>query len=543
MATTASQLFEFFDQNQTCSVERNEVSSAVFSALRRSVRAIVVRLREEDDETGREISDTLRMHLSEWLTTPVPFDDTILQKTRCFDNPAAVELRWGRDIRAHYDGALTAAQELTRYENPVREQVLATIRQLHEQKRSFRIYCHRRARPCFESILANAGDPPLADTTFLHSVKHYRETEPFYALIKVGPLRSRGWGSAPDALLTAPRFSHLIQIVWSGCGDEPDFGYDPVCAPSAPQGPGKGVTTTPTSQTPGGASPVSWMKNVTHSSDGTTPAGDYEPDSDEFQIFREMNQPEGNRPAILVQIDEEQGILYPPHAKVLSFDPAPSAHEPLSYRLPGETLATGMFIIRALLHGVDLGGLQAEHGHYSRIWKERLRQERQKDQPGLIGRLFSHGLVLGYLRNAIAHWCEEPTTVIHAPQLARHFEILIRVLGIEFTGTDALRPARRPWWQYAWDEIRRSRGEAIAAGFHEQDLIDEQLLAILKNLLADIRRLAAEAEGFALPIPPGQTLQGAALFNKVLSVEEGFHAPQTEIRVVRDLNTFEQWRV
>jgi len=44
----------------------------------------------------------------------------------------------------------------------------------------------------------------------------------------VGPLRSKGWGSAPDAILSAPRFARLIQIVWSGCGDEEDFGYDPV---------------------------------------------------------------------------------------------------------------------------------------------------------------------------------------------------------------------------------------------------------------------------------------------------------------------------
>ncbi len=151
--------------------------------------------------------------------------------------------------------------------------------------------------------------------------------------------------------------------------------------------------------------------------------------------------------------------------------------------------------------------------------------------------------MLGYLRNALAHWCEEPTTVIHAPQLARHFEILIRVLGIEFSGNDTLKRAKGLWWQYAWNEIRRSRGEAIAAGFHEQELIDEQLLAILKTLLPDIRRSAAKAEGFALPLPLGQALQGAALFNKVLSIEEGFLAPQTEIRVIRDLNIFEQWRV
>ena len=57
--------------------------------------------------------------------------------------------------------------------------------------------------------------------------KDYREVEPFDVLVKVGPLRSKGWGSAPDATLSAPRFAKMVQIVWSGCGDEDDFGYDP----------------------------------------------------------------------------------------------------------------------------------------------------------------------------------------------------------------------------------------------------------------------------------------------------------------------------
>jgi len=54
--------------------------------------------------------------------------------------------------------------------------------------------------------------------------------KPFEVLIKMGPLRSKGWGSAPDAIVSAPRFGTLVQIVWAGCADEDDFGYDPVAA-------------------------------------------------------------------------------------------------------------------------------------------------------------------------------------------------------------------------------------------------------------------------------------------------------------------------
>ena len=55
----------------------------------------------------------------------------------------------------------------------------------------------------------------------------------------------------------------------------------------------------------------------------------------------------------------------------------PYADEPIGYRLPGETLAEGMFLIWPLLGAADLGALRAGEGRYSRIWKERLREEVQ----------------------------------------------------------------------------------------------------------------------------------------------------------------------
>ena len=36
---------------------------------------------------------------------------------------------------------------------------------------------------------------------FLHSVRDYNNTPPFGALLKVGPLRSAGWGAVPDAVI------------------------------------------------------------------------------------------------------------------------------------------------------------------------------------------------------------------------------------------------------------------------------------------------------------------------------------------------------
>jgi hypothetical protein len=135
-----------------------------------------------------------------------------------------------------------------------------------------------------------------------------------------------------------------------------------------------------------------------------------------------------------------------------------------------------------------------------------------------------------------------PTTVIHAPHKRKHFEILIRVLlpDCDLDGS----PGRNgiPWWQSAWNEIRATRGDAIQAGRHGQELVDDELLVVLGGLLPLIRQNASQADGFSLALPPGQTLRGAALFNRVSLVEDGFLAPDTELRVVRELNMLQQWR-
>jgi hypothetical protein len=224
MTVTASQIFSFLEQAGMCSIDRREVHSNAFGVLRRSIRQIVVRLHEDGDDESQETADRLRSLLSEWLTVPVPFDDALLESVAALGAAEAVEKRWGHEIRMAYDHACAAARLLQRAENPARTDVRDIVRQLESDGSDWKIYCHRKARPHFESIFTTDQLPP---DVFLHSVKDYREVGPFEVLVKVGPLRSKGWGSAPDALLSAPRFSKMVQIVWSGCGDEDDFGYDP----------------------------------------------------------------------------------------------------------------------------------------------------------------------------------------------------------------------------------------------------------------------------------------------------------------------------
>lgn len=539
MPATATQIFEFLQSRQSISNERHELSLAEFGLLRRSLCSIVLNLRNGCDQEGREISERFRNHLSEWLTVPVTFDDTMLSALQSFGAPPDVEARFGRDIRVAFDSALQAAQVLQSIDNPVRARLQTMIRELRATGRNFKIYCHPRARPHFESLLFPPGDAPLDLTDFLHSVRDYREANTFDTLIKVGPLRSWGWGAAPDAIKTAPRFASLIQVVWAGSSDELGFGYDPV-APVVD-------VTTPSSTRASDASAfgnlISWTSHLTQFGNNEDSVASQDPMEDEFQVFSRLNQLGQKRRATLVHVDDSHGILYPPLCRIISFDSNPSAREPIAHRLLGETLLEGMYVIRPLLGYVDHGGLRAEHGHYSRTWKSRLDEKLRTDAPGLIARLRAAGINLLHLRAAVEAWCGPPTTVIHAPQQMRHFEMLVQVLGLNGDAANVQRRQRRiPWWQTAWNEISHSRGEAIQAGVHEQEIVEDQLLVVLQGLLPQIREKAAANAGFHLHIPEGRDVKGGVIFFRVSAVEEGFLVPETELKIVSDLDTIEQWR-
>lgn len=541
MSVSASEIFELLEMQKLFTVERDEIASAEFGRLRRSVHQMWLRLRDADNLEALDVSTRLRASLSEWLTVPIPFESAMYDALADrLGRPDAVHSRWGSDVGRLYEEALHAAVEIQTIKNPLRVMLLLVIRKCRSEGRAFRVYCHPRAQGHFESILDSAEDPPLSEDTFIRSVREYRNVAPFDVLIKVGPLRARGWGSAPDALLSAPRFRMLRQVVWSGCSDDPDFGYDPAKFPDDDPSSQKDTLVAASQAVHGRAE---WTTRVTFSGDDPGAADGYAREADELHVFREVNQDGENRPATLVQVDGKHGILYPPSSHVLSYDPnAPILNDSIDNRIPDDTLHVGMFVIRPFVDDIDVGGVRAEHGYYSQAWKARLGQEILRDAAGLVTRLRDAGLSLVHLRAAISHWCEPPTTVIHAPQQMKHFEILIRALGLGIEAGVQRRQASRPWWRLAWAEISRSRGEAIQAGVLEQELVEEQVRGILRNMLPQIQERAALNVGFRLDLPAVSGVIGTLLFFRVSAIDRGFHAPEAELKVVHELETIDQWR-
>lgn len=541
MPTTTSQLFDFLDKHQSFALERHEIASVAFTDLRYSVRSIVVSLSESDDPDALEHGGRLRAVLSKWLTVPVQFDDAMSLALMEMGQSSQVEARWGQDMRVHYERALASAAGLIAVGNPLRAKVRERIEHACTRGHSLRIFCHRRAREQFESILSEFPGLARGEDVFVHSVAQYREIAPFDWLLKVGPLRSRGWGSAPDALVTAPRFGKLVQVVWSGCSNEAGFGYDPATLPSHDAGNEvSGSSNSGTSIFGGG---VRWEETKAQSRDNTVGRQGPVQDVDDLEVFRQLkgssvSGPSDTQAATLVQVDENHGILYPPHSTVLGLEPATCRAQ---MYLPGETLTEGMFLILPVVDDLHLAGLQAEDGRFSNTWKTKLESEYSNDPEGLVTRLRNAGLRLARLHQCIRHWRRSATTVIHAPQQKRHFEILIGVLGIGFDAHEQRMARRAAWWQYAWDEIRRARGEAIQTGMQEQQIVDQQLLEALGSLTDDIR---AKLDGpvFELMIPHTVDVRGVFKFYRVVSIETGLTVPKNELGMLCELDRIDQWR-
>jgi hypothetical protein len=537
MATTPSEIFAFLHQNGRFAIERHEISSAAFAALRQGIRRMFQYLLEEGEPDALEAAGRLRSQLSGWLTVPFPFDGEFLASLNVLGSPTEVGARWGSDVRNNYEIARQAAEELQRGENPARTCLRLQIRELQKANLHFKIYCHRTARPTFDSLMT-PHEAPLGSDHFLHSVSDYRGAPVFDTLLKVGPLRSWGWGSIPDAITSAPRYGRLVQVVWRGCGDEPGFGYDPV----APVGEVGAEGTRQINHDEALVSRVSWVSNVKRFESDLPAEAESIPVEDDFQVFGNLCASSARRRAVLVHIGNHHGILYPSHSQVLSYDPDPNSLTPIWKRQPGESLREGMFVIRQRIDDVSFGGLKVEHDHYSQIWKSRLREEIEKDEQALVRRLRESGIRLSSLHTVIHNWCLRPTTVIHAPHSQHNFELLIKVLGPLQEGIETRHKQSPSWWQRAWNEIRHSRGDAIQAGLQEQEIVDDELCALLRDKLPELRAAAATKNAFLVALPENHSVHGTALFEKVVGIEDGFLAPESELKVVRETNANYQWR-
>jgi hypothetical protein len=545
---SASQIFQYLEQHRALSIMRHEVECRPFMALRRAMYGLIVGLRDEDSG-DTDLSDRLRQSLSEWLTVPTPFAQLrapVLDELRDAD---LVGQRWGEEMRRCFEDAQHSLRALRINTSPLRSQLGEQIRNADAASIRWRIYCHRSAAEHFVSCSSEVGCEIDADR-FIHSLRDYRRTAPFDLLIKVGPLRSRGWGTFPNGCVNAPRYQELVQIVWSGMSDEPGFGTDPIVALFSPAtGNGRESDSPEENQLGDGAARgLSWKRTVVSHTDGDTkqesPEITVHPALDELATFSKMGSIHAPRRAVLLHFGSGFGVLYPPNADVLLLNPGVTTSDAL-IRIPlaeaGEL--RGRFLIRADVGDVNLGAHLTEHGWYSNHWKAELKRQYQHHAEGLLRNLRGTGITLRNLRGCVEHWMHPASSVIHAPQQRKHFEMLIDVLEME---SRAPRPNIRrravPWSQGAWQEIATSRGQAIQFGMQEQEIIGEEVDRIVFALLPEVLASAQTAEMFRVAIPVGHALEGSISFFLIYEIEAGFCVSESLLKTLMPVSGAEEWR-
>nr|MCU0789548.1 hypothetical protein [Nitratireductor sp.] len=125
-----------------------------------------------------------------------------------------------------------------------------------------------------------------------------------------------------------------------------------------------------------------------------------------------------------------------------------------------------------------------------------------------------------------------------APQKRAHFEILVHTLDVPIDGAENV----AAWAARAWSEIARGRGEAIHAGREGNERSEDMLIEWLRSVSDEIRELARTRAGFSMPVPKGPSLHGTVMFHRVISIDRGYKAPESELRVVREMAELERWR-
>lgn len=527
---SASSIFQFIELNNKCLLERHAFRDPFFDEFRKLIRSTVILLYQAD---GSELAEQFKSCLFELLTSPVPFKGLREKIFSFMGMQEIVSRRFGDEIAGNYKSLIEICGELDEREN----QICAALKNKFSllSDTNFKIYCHSRSVVYYQSLYGQ-----FTRNHFLTSDCDYRNSTPFDYLIKVGPLRSRGWGNIPDAIITAPRFLILEQFVWHGSGDEHDFGYDPVSENSTTLDE-KYNSIAASKKQHAGKWEISLSEYLNESK--TTPIDVYSKEADDFEVLRPYQRTSNNQfvssTIVYVDCDSDSCIPYSTYSEVITFNPLTMETDAICNRIANNGLQKDSFLIRPPSQDVDFGDIHVRNDHYSLIWKNFLKSAIDRDCDQLIVSLREAGLKLITLKDSLSRWCLPAGSVIYSPQHKEHFKILIDVLN-RLSGSNVFQ--NQDDWCLAWREISRSRGDACQNGINEQEIVMDQLISLLQSMIDDIRSRATSESTFSIEIPTGYGFMGKVLITKIVSVEHGIFVPRDVLRNFCSIAEVDKWR-
>jgi len=535
MNTSCTEILDHIAGIECFQRERHELYLLPFSNLRKSVRTIASKLEEVSEVRPlEEHVIKIRNLMAEWLSTPVIFNNEITKVIENLGKTDEVRDKYGAELSSSCSMALAAAAVLQTQENPMRVLMQRLVAEQIKEGMRIKILCDYRQQDTFASAISNICPKDRSEHMFVTSLANYCQSSVFDTLIKTGPLRTWGWASAPEAIINAPRFKKLIQMVWAGNSDEPDFGCINLESASRIVNDQKKLSPENTINICNG---IIWnTKRIESVADEK---------KDELQIQEHENElfthydsaSEETQKALFVLIGPDQGIFYPPNSQVLSYDTSLGLKDPVQVRCVSDELLPGAYIIIPILKDQpEQEVLNNVEDHTSEIWKHQLRKEYCASKNQLCTILEYKGIKLENLLGCIERWSQPASNVISAPQSKEHFEKLMIFLGLN-------NEKGIEWCKRAWDDVRRSRGEAIQDGRIAHDEMETELACVLNHDIENLKKQLQNNESIKYKIPTWSKLVGDLHLYRITNIQDGYRVDSNELYKYRNPKDIQRWRV
>lgn len=515
----ASQLIDFIENNH---FEANTVrfSCCIINMIRINLRYLYNELYEVDSQS--HAAANLRFELLKLQSSPeYPSSDLLIDSN--LDNARLVKKVYGEDIaRKCYE-----LNEMLTYLDGKEHALLNNV--IEAAKKSLKsiqldqvkIWCHRREKNIFLNKFLENGIK-LNDENFIHSLNDYRNSNLFQILLKIGPLRSSGWGKVPNVILNSPKYITLHRSVWNGLPDEIGFDNDLLL----PTGQYKRLFKFQELF-------IEVDRNFSLNDAKEVTANEPIEFFDDLEFLTQRAIPTKYvTPAVLIELANENGILCRPGSKHLVFNNKQISK--LAFKQTVELEADDYLVFHNIETDFGNEQVELEKTTWAKIWKNELKVRYENNRDTLLVRMREAGISLLNLEGAISRWTKMEGRVITGPLLKRHFHLLIeKVLN------DCLPDSA---WRDAWREIKDSDVRAMQNGMLENDITNEQIVLDVTPHLDKIGDLANREVKFSFTLPEPSALSGTLNFVKVMDVSSNYSSPHEKLNIPQKLSQLEIYK-
>lgn len=461
--TGPSPIFQLWEDGHAFTREQVLVDCPAYDDFRRSLNRLAkVLIDTEDDRAEREIFTLLRLR-HETECTPVFFDQSLLDRIAAIGGGSdSLRMQWGMDVSRLHASLARSGEQLVQYGNAIHQTLESKIGRLEGQSM---IWCHRTHA---ESFRATVG----AEVPFIHSPSVYRTCPPFRNLVLLGGLRNTGFGRVPESLVIAPRFRHLVQVMWGTDEDDPDFG----------------MSATFLNFDPGDF----WRINKTsvecgHEDCGTRkPLVDADPDAEIVSEWAEKHATHRRTVsnATLLTLGAGTGAVFRSGTHVMVFDVV--AHDVVGK--DAREVEEGDILL-SYEGEIDFGEVAESDHPLVRKWRNDMREAWEADKAAFLSRLRQNGIKLKGLPSCVSGWMNN-----RRPQLQDTLERVCFSMGWD------KKRARQLWRLFS-----KQHGKAVQEGTIESELEREEVENRVRTsgIVDKLATLPAGSQGtcsFDLPI-------------------------------------------